>query len=419
MKSFQSCNNVKHRNVYNVAIFIFIAILVFQGTYFRIRPSDEIHTIDWLVLARLLTCSFGFIIGLVLIPKKVSWGFSAKIIILYVLATGISAVNSEYSIAVIGYFILLSGATMLMIALVYHAQNVVQLEKIEKVWFITVSVLIIKDAITGLLFPEMQVEGGVTRLGMGVTHANQLSFLAGLVFWLSFKQGRTKNSMILWILRIFLVFVIILSISRVSFAAFLFAGFFYYFFKNRDYLKRWIIVSSCLGFLAFFILSLSLGLGWVDGIVDYTKRGQDKTSLSTFTGRTLVWQQVINKSLESPITGHGYGVSKFAIGPLPHSDHQPTHCHNEILEVYFNTGILGLIPFLVILIYSLKWIFNYSRLRRLFSIDLILHAICVIIMLFVSSMLEIRISGRLSPAQPLLFFYLLILDREKTFSISI
>jgi len=416
MNSLPLYYTLKHRKLYKFAMFIFISILVFHGTYFRTRPSDVVPAMDWLVFARLLTCSIGFITGFILIPKNVKWGFGSKVLLLYVLATGISAVKSPYPVTVIGYFILLLGASVLMIGLVYHAQNVVQLEKIEKIWFITVSVLIVKDAITSLLFPEMQTVGGVQRLGMGVTHANFLSMLAVLVFWVSFRQVRIKYSALLWLLRAFLIYIIIGAISRVSIAAFLIGGLFFFLFKTREYFKRGIIVFSGVGILlAFFLLSLSFEQEWSNKIVTYTKRGQDKAALTTYTGRTLIWQHALKKSFESPITGHGYGISRLTMGELPTSDARPSHCHNEVLEVFFNTGFLGLIPFLVMLMYSLKWMINYSRLSSLFSTDLALHAVCVIVMLLVSSIFETRLSVRILPTHLLFFLYLLTLDREKHF----
>lgn len=419
MKSLQAYYNDNHSKLYKFAVIIFISILVFHGTFFRTRPSVVVPTMDWLVFARLLTCSIGFIVGVILIPKNVSWGFGAKILLLYVLATGISVINSPYPTIVSGYVILLLGAGVLMIALVYHAQNAVQLEKIEKIWLITVSVLILKDAITSLLFPEMQTVGEVRRFGMGVTHANALSIFAGLAFWISFKKERVKNSLFIWLFRSLLIFIIIGAISRVSIAAFLTGGLFYLFLNakgSRNYFKRWIIVFSGVGVVStFFLLSLSFNQGWATDVNDYLRRGQDKTALTTFTGRTLIWQHVLKKTLESPIIGHGYGISRLTMGELPTSDAQPSHCHNEVLEVFFNTGLLGLIPFLVMLMYSLKWMINYSRLSSLFSTDLALHAVCVIVMLLVSSMFEARIGGTLNPTQPLFFFYLLTLDREKQF----
>jgi len=406
---------VDRRKLYKFAIFIFICILTLHGTYFQRGLSDGGPAdIDWLVFVRLLICSIGFITGIILIPKTVKWGFGAKFLLFYVLATGISAVSSPYPVTVIGYFSLLFGACFLMIGLVYSAQNSVQLEQLEHIWFMTVSVLVLKDAITSFLFPIIPESGDVIRLG-DITHPTQLSLFAGLVFWLSFKQKRSEYSVVLWLLRAFLLYVLIGAVSRISIAAFLFGGLFFFLFKTRDYRMRWIIVFAGVSIIIFFLLSLSFEQGWSEKIVTYIKRGQDRTDLTTFSGRTGVWPNVLKKSLESPIFGHGYGISRFTIGVISADLAKPSHSHNEVLEVFFNTGLFGLIPFLLMLMYSLKWVMNYSRLRRNTSTDLALHAVCVIVMLLVASIFESRLSARLEPASLLFFIYLLALDREKHF----
>jgi O-antigen ligase len=372
---------------------------------------------DWLVAARLLACAIAFIVGIILIPKNVSWGFGAKSLLVYLLAAGISAIKSPYPVTVVGYFILLLGASVLMIALTYSARNVLQLERIEKIWFLTVTILVIKDAITSLMFPEMEgtTTRGTFRLGMGVTHAVALSFLAGLVFWLSLKEARPTHPIMVWPIRFFCIFVILLARSRVPIASFLFAGCCFFLFKRND-LKRWVIVPACIGLLVtFLILNLSFGSPWADETVKYLKRGQGITGLKTFTSRTYIWGHVLNKSMDSPIVGHGFGVSRLTMGNPPGVSFQPDHCHNEALEVFFDMGLFGLIPFFAMFMYSLRWIKDSSRLRRVFSTDMALHGICVVAMLLASSMFEIRVAARVTPIQPLFFLYLLTLDRERHF----
>lgn len=405
-----------HRILYRVAILIFVCILVLHGTHLRTRPGLEVPTIDWLVLARLLACAVGFMAGIILIAKNMPLGFGAKMLLLYAVAAGLSAVTSPYPTTVIGYFVLLLGSCLLMIGLTYSARNMAELETIEKVWFFTVAALVIKDTVTSLVFPAVAVPGQVVRLGMGVTHANELSLLATLVFWLSFSKKRTRHTILVWFLRAVLIYVIIAARSRVSLAALLLGGLVYLFFASRDYLKRWVTISAGVGALStFFLLSLCLNQGWAKGIVEYAKRGQKVAALTTLSARTLIWEHVLNKSTESPITGHGYGVSRLTMGSIPDARFQPYHCHNALLEVFFNTGIIGLIPFLLILVYDLKWIMTFSRRRCTLSAGLGLHAICSIVILLTISIFEVSLAARVAPAQILFFFYLLTLDCEKRF----
>lgn len=398
------------------ALVVFVSVLVFHGTYFRIRAMTEVPTLDWLVLARLLVCAIGFMAGIILIAKNMPLGFGAKMLLLYAVAAGLSAVTSQYPTTVIGYFILFLGASVLMIGLTYSARNLAELETIERVWFFTVAVLIIKDTVTSLIFPAVAVPGEVVRIGMGVTHANELSSLATLVFWLSFRERAKRHTVLLWLLRAVLIYVVIGARSRVSLAALALGGVFYLLFAGRDYLKRWVTVSAGVGALSVvFLLSLCFNQGWANKIIEYARRGQERAALTTFTGRSLIWKHAFAKSLEAPIMGHGYGISRLTVGQPANVDWNVAHCHNELLEVFFNTGILGLIPLTAMLTYSLAWIVNFSRLRQVFSRDLALHAVCVVVIFLFSCLFEPRLGVRVMPIQPLFCFFLLTLDRKKHF----
>ena len=92
------------------------------------------------------------------------------------------------------------------------------------------------------------------------------------------------------------------------------------------------------------------------------------------------------------------------------------HCHNTILEAFFSTGLLGLVPFTLMIIYSLKWIVKSSRLSGIFSQPLTLHAACCIAGLLVTSPLESKLAVKLTLFHPLFFFYMVTLDREIHFA---
>jgi O-antigen ligase len=166
--------------------------------------------------------------------------------------------------------------------------------------------------------------------------------------------------------------------------------------------------------IVFVLLAFSLNPRWGNKAVLYGKRGQSKAEFFALTGRTDIWRQVIRQIPEAPFTGHGYGISRFTLKPITW-DFQAAHCHNEMLEALFSTGILGFIALLLLYIYNLKWLISFSRLKGIFSCDLALHASIVVVMFLVSALFEARIAVKLLPFQPLFFFYLIILDREKYF----
>ena len=395
---------------------VFVAVLVLNGTYFRNREAVAVPTIDWYVLARLFACAAACAVAILLVPRNASWGWRGKSMMLYVSAAWISLVHTLYPTTVTGYAILLSGASALTLAMVYHARSVADLEKLQRLWGLTVGALVIKDTITALFFttvPSSMTEG---RLGMGVTHATELSLLAAILFWMSCATPKRRGHVIAWAWRIFLLFVIISAKSRVSVVSLVIGGFCHFFFGTRDFVKRWIIVSGAAFALVSVFLALSLGQDWAGGLTNYMKRGQDAEELTSVTGRTHIWKHIAGRVPESPLVGNGFGVSRLVMGKVPGMNWEPPHCHNEFLEVLFGTGIVGLIPFVAMILLSLRWITDSGRLQQVLSPVLARHAVCLVSMLLVSLMFEVRLSGKITPIQPLFFFYLTILDRTSHFS---
>jgi O-antigen ligase len=186
---------------------------------------------------------------------------------------------------------------------------------------------------------------------------------------------------------------------------------------TRYSFKRFVVVSAVSGtLLTFFFLNLGFNQSWATGTVGHLRRGQDAAGLSTLTGRTLIWRHAIGKTLETPIFGHGYGISRLTMGQPRNLSFQPQHCHNALLEVFFTTGFVGLVPFTLLLFYSLHWIMRHARLSRVFSVDLSLHAAGSLVALLLTSLFEANLSVRLSLIQPLFFYYVLALDREAYFA---
>lgn len=402
---------------YNVAVLLFVATIVLNGTYFRLRASDSVPDLDWLVIARLFAASAGILVGAVLMRRSARLGFGAKVLSVYALAACASAITSPYPVVVLGYCVLFVGAAVLVAGIISSATNVPQFEALETVWFVTVAVLLVKDTATSLLYPEMQTDGDVARLGMGVTHATTLSLHAALLFWMSFKCRWARYSVPLWLLRAVMLFVLLAARSRVSIAAFVLGGLLLAFLRTKNALVNRTLLLSAIGVLSTAVLlSASLDHEWARTVRDYLQRGQVATDVGTFTGRTVVWQHVLTKSLESPLLGHGYAVSRLTIGVIPANGATPAHCHNELLEVFFNTGAFGLVPFLIALVYNGKWVVRHGRLGRVYSADSSRFAVCLFAMLLLSSVFEARLGGKLEPVTLLFFIYLLALDQERPFS---
>jgi O-antigen ligase len=212
-----------------------------------------------------------------------------------------------------------------------------------------------------------------------------------------------------------MLLVILGAVSRIGFLVFVCGGITYFFLKVKGFSKKIIFVLAGLSAVTFLLMMFSVQERWGEPGIQYLRRGQTRQELVTFTGRTLVWKQVLRQVPDSPLTGHGYGVTRFTLKPITWEYRAP-HCHNEVMETVFATGIVGLIAMAMMLLYSVRWFTSFSILERIFSSNVALHATSVIIMLLVSMFFEARIAVRVLPYQPIFFFYLLVLDRKQQFA---
>ena len=366
---------------------------------------------DWLVLLRLLSCSLGVIVGYLLLTKPVLFGSSARILLLFICSCAMTAIFSRYPTAVLGYSILLFGAGMLLTGMVYSSPNKASLIKIEQVWFIIISLSVVKDAIISMLL--LNDVGGENRLGTSSTHPNQLSFLAGILFWLSFRNREQKYALIYWTLRILMVFIIIKAQSRSSLLAFIVGGVSFLTLRYLSDYRKVITILCLIGALSSSLgILYSLDTGWGDPVMNYLKRGQEKKEIISLTGRTQLWKNAIKEAIEKPFFGHGYGVSRLFGKTLGDDQEQAAHLHNEFVEVFFTTGLFGLIPFLFMILRYAKWMTSFQRLSEKYGRYYAIHAICLLMMLLATAFFEPRLGGRLTEIHPLFYLYLITLDKK-------
>ena len=407
-----------------LSITTWVGILILTGTYFRIRSGESVPEVDWLITAQVLTCLFGAFLGILLIRRYPYFGFGTKALLVYLVMAALSAVFSPYYKLVIGYWILLAGGSLLTIGLVQQAKTQKTLNQIENIWLLTISLLLLKDTATALLFPEMQEIhhiSGPFRLGMGITHANTMGFLAVLAFWISFKKEELKHPFFLWLLRLLFLFIIAFSWSRISMACFAFGGVIRLWFQQgiqRGNLNLWIAIPCfVVAAVVFAILALSFELPGATTAFNIFNRGQDIDSVVSLTGRTEIWSYAFRKVFDEPASlffGHGYGISRLVLnegygGP----DFYISHLHNSFIETLFSLGLLGIVAFLVLGIYSIKWLIRFHQLHQDFSAEFTLRAVSIVPMLLLNSFMESSMACKINPVMLLYFFYLVVLDRRQ------
>ena len=84
-------NQTKQKRLEVCALLIWIVIMVLVGTHFRSRKGDEALEADWLVLAQILACCIGGVVGSFLIFKGARpCGLGARSLLIYSFTIGVS-----------------------------------------------------------------------------------------------------------------------------------------------------------------------------------------------------------------------------------------------------------------------------------------------------------------------------------------
>jgi exopolysaccharide production protein ExoQ len=96
--------------------------------------------------------------------------------------------------------------------------------------------------------------------------------------------------------------------------------------------------------------------------------------VETLTGRTWVWATALSMAVERPLLG--YGIYSFRAIIPAFGDFEPWHAHNEILQQFFEYGLVGLV-----ILVGIYWSFYRTASRsdssplRTFSLALLLFAL--------------------------------------------
>ena len=129
-------------------------------------------------------------------------------------------------------------------------------------------------------------------------------------------------------------------------------------------------IAYIIAFFAIVIFRLQNIFAFI--IVDVLKKDL------SFTNRTFIWDNVIGLITEKPFIG--YGVETNAIRLSRTISFRSVHAHNQILEILYKTGIIGIIPFIMIVVSAFKELMKYKNniLSKLLSIIMLVWMIMML-----------------------------------------
>lgn len=356
-----------HFSLLTISLFLCDAV-------FRIRAYED-KTLDFQVLIKILVYITLFIVGSIMF-KKHNTNFKFKhnififLLIIYFLLSSFWSVNTLYGIvssfSILSYFIFITSFTskygeQILLKFIFYALLI----------FMVVSFIFyfFYPSVGSISYWEFDifVEGG--RMSGIAGSANNLGRISCLAFIISFffyrQGGRSKAVLLLLFLSIS---SLILSLNRSSMLMVLFAFFILTFSKRY---KQLYLMSLII--LGIFCLFLVFNL---DNILIMTSRSGNIEEMLTFTGRTFIWNVVLELLEKKPIFGFGYASSIFI---LPQYENQigftASHAHNMILQVLLYGGGVALAGF-------------FASILMFFTLKLNKLQVCLFVFVFYNGLLE-------------------------------
>ena len=408
-------------------------ILVLTGSYVRTRSVEEATAADWLILVQLGLSMSGGCLGVLLLRRHPVVGFGAKALGAYVVAVIVSGLFSSYFVITFGYWILLTGTSLLCIGLISSSVTQDSLRDVEGLILATLSFMLLKDSLIDALYFRPQVEKmeemGIEmyRFGMGSTSSNSMGLVAAIAFWMTFRMPSEHggSGILKYFWRSLFAVVVVLTRARIALVAVVGTAAIRWWFvhwHSRGVRSHVLLVAvPCLAASAALLLAMTslLGVPLATDALAFVNRGEDSETMMSVTGRTYIWPHAIDRILEGPVStifGHGYGTSKFVLNNNnPNASFFAYHAHNTFLEVTLSTGLLSAIPFVALLVYSLKWLFRFSRVLKAFSLGFALRATTVVSAILSSTLTESELATKLGPVLVVFLFYVLALDRHEAF----
>jgi exopolysaccharide production protein ExoQ len=123
------------------------------------------------------------------------------------------------------------------------------------------------------------------------------------------------------------------SLSKACIAAFLIAAAVYLLFGMKLDRRAKILI----GLLASSTILFFWGL--FESYYQFYAAGT--SNVDTLTGRTLIWAESFDIACQAPWVGHGFYSYRFIVPPF--GEFEAWHAHNELLQQFFNYGVIGVV----------------------------------------------------------------------------
>lgn len=316
-----------------------------------LNPNTTVENIDLFTgspIDRTIFSIFMFIGIIILFKRNIHLEeliYSNKELFILFIYIGLSILWSNYKgLAFKRWMRSLGDIIMILVILTEKEPDKALISVLKRIGYILIPLSIVFIKYYLFLGVSYTDEGYPMWIGV-TTHKNQLGqlvYISAIIFF--WELLRTNNKLLKYI-NLFMFFISIWLLtgnptvtSQTSTIIFILSIIIFTLISLLRNSLEYIKVNI---FLILLILVISIYLGFIEIIVDLSGRDM------TFTGRTILWTELIKIGAKHPFEGVGYG--SFWLEGLAHNlwnipglGWKPSSAHNGYIGVYLHLGIIGL-----------------------------------------------------------------------------
>ncbi|WP_445773638.1 O-antigen ligase family protein [Shewanella sp.] len=374
---FQNAGLERTRILHFVGLCFFVFLFFSQ---FTLRtPTYGERSVDVQVIVKLLFHLFIFMLFLPGILKSISsiynertYYFSLMCFFL-LLSTLISNYSGWYSYYSFFYVFLTLHFTIVVYKLLGRDRVLIVFFNVcTFLFFISVILYYANPSIARYAYWTLDGFYFSARMQGVVGHPNTLAFLSVtsifLLYYFYSKELLKKHVAFFYLL--FFLGVLFLTNSKTNIFSLLFCFSLVFFIRGKTY------EISLLFFIFVFVFFLSsLVFGWVDVFLKGISRTGDIEEILTFTGRTYIWDFILDLIFQQPILGWGYAnTAALLVDNSEYIGFTVAQAHSTYFQLLISGGFVCFFLYIALVF---RMFFLFVSKRDYMSIMLLVHFMVV------------------------------------------
>ena len=245
--------------------------------------------------------------------------------------------------------------------------------KLVALTYFLVTLVVASAALGGVIFPDaayLHIYGAARPVLHGEIiklHHNELGLMAGIVVVVSLRRFFARNTLaqrIYWVSSLWLGLVVLYNTTaRTSIAAVFLAMLFMTILIRQLRPLGLVLALGGMALVSYMLVTGSWDISLQGTALEaYLRRGASDEQIRSLSGRIPLWLAGLEMFKDSPIVGHGFEAGA-RFGGVPFGIPLGANMHSAPMEVLVNTGLAGLLSWLLFVI-PVGWGITRLLLRR-------------------------------------------------------